>query len=62
MHYPEIQKKKSVNETFYTSKLSLDPLKLSKNVNKAGIKISKHHLLLVKLFVKLLVDLLVKLN
>ena len=53
MQYPEIQKKKSVNETFHTSKLSLDSLKLSKNVNKSGIKISKYHLLRLDLLVKL---------
>ena len=41
MQLQEIQKKKSVNETFHTTKLSLDPLKLSKNVNKSSIKISK---------------------
>ena len=41
MQYPEIQQKKSLNETFHTSRLSLVPLKLSKNVNKSGPKISK---------------------
>ena len=40
MQYREIQKKKSVNETFHNSRLSLDPLKLPKNVNKSGLKIS----------------------
>ena len=41
MPHPEIKKKNDVNETFHTSRLSLDPLKLSKNVNKSGPKISK---------------------
>ena len=40
MQYRDIQKKKSVNETFHNSRLSLDPIKLSKNVNKLGLKIS----------------------
>ena len=40
MQYREIQKKKSVNGTFHNSRLSLDPLKLPKNVNKSGLKIS----------------------
>ena len=41
MQHPEIQKNKSVNGTFHTSRLLLDPLKLSKNVNKSGLEISK---------------------
>ena len=41
MQHQKIKKKGSVNETFHTSKLSLFPLKLAKNVNKSDIKISK---------------------
>ena len=37
MQHREIQKKETVNETFHNCRLSLDPLKLSKNVNKSGL-------------------------
>ena len=50
---PGNTEKEKFNETFHTSKLALDPLKLSKNVNKSGIKISKYHLLRLDLLVKL---------
>ena len=50
---PGNTEKEKFNETLHTSKLALDPLKLSKNVNKSGIKISKYHLLRLDLLVKL---------
>ena len=39
--HAECSKKKSVNVTLHTSKLSLGPMKLSKDINKSGLKIFK---------------------